>query len=278
MSACNVWCGRDRVHLMTDGAGYRLDTGDVVSIRSKVTELPNSRSAFATLGTVGPHLEWLEKRFARSQSFDELITWAGHHAREGHEMARERITFEDGHVLEFELTFIGWSDDSGQAEAWSLMSHSEPAHDPWENYEPFVPARIFPALLRPGVGSSAEAAVVLGLEKEWRTPDEFYAVDVEQAALALLEAQRALKLPLPNGLEAHQVGGFIELTTASKSGITRQVLKEWPDQVGQLIQPLAMTDARDFSPVIPAHDPLIFNEQSPPSPRPSVGKYSCSIS
>lgn len=64
-------------------------------------------------------------------------------------------------------------------------------------------------------------------------------VDVRAAAIAIIEEQRATPHDVHGLFQAHVVGGFAELTTVSEAGIVREILRRWPDRIGEHIQPFA---------------------------------------
>lgn len=53
----------------------------------------------------------------------------------------------------------------------------------------------------------------------------------------LHEAQRLVVGITSDGQIQYLVGGLAELVTVSAAGITRQLLRRWPDRIGELITP-----------------------------------------
>lgn len=238
MSACNVIQQEHAVHLITDGASYDM-SGRVIRIGSKVVELPDARVAFTSRGTGGTWPLSLVNELAGATSLDEVLDRLPAATRLLHQIFKSMAKRPGNDDLEhFEITLIGWSGVRGQPECWCLGSHEigDPTDDSvaagLDGYEPYKPLEMMILSAAPGVSVSA----VLG--RQIASIEDVYAMDPEIDGLAIIEAQRAARYDVKSvpGLDQiHVVGGFAELTTATHNGISRTILKEWPDRIGHRI-------------------------------------------
>ncbi len=226
MSACSIIHGRDCVHMLTDGASWAGDM-TVDWIGSKVSTLLDGRAAWSARGSglFLDRLDCLQRGFDVAHGFDDLI---------GILPAALQIAFGplDQGCGDGEVTVIGWSESRERAEAWTIATHDEALPADLPGYVPYVAQEIFPAMARPGVDS---LSTTLGLDQQSPTLDEFLALDIEPAAIRLLEAQRRTLIDEPP-IRGYAVGGFGELTTAARDGIERRTIATWPDRVGEVVR------------------------------------------
>ena len=57
-------------------------------------------------------------------------------------------------------------------------------------------------------------------------------LDAERDGLQLMECQRR-----DRSLGHSVVGGFVEQTTITRTGVSSQIVKWWPDEIGRKIEP-----------------------------------------
>jgi hypothetical protein len=139
-------------------------------------------------------------------------------------------------VRHFELTCVGWSDRMARPVA--LMATTFEPKDPadihglsWtDGYRQFHPQAAPLAGLCPVIDSSA------ALGRSMICPEDLETMDLERDGLALIEEQRRVPFNF-EGRAAYLIGGLAELTTATKAGITRKILRQWPDRIGEPIMP-----------------------------------------
>jgi hypothetical protein len=237
MSSIAIMQQRDAVHLVTDAAHYTSD-GLVVQISSKVTELPASNSVFSIRGAgyADRVLGWLLYRFA---SFDDAIE-----ALPGVMSVADSVflTFADSGASpvqrHFVLTIAGWSDrlQCMATVAAATYEHGDPADT--EGWMTGIPGyRQYSPVYMPAMGAMPPVDVAQALGRTLvELEDGIEDIDVAADALAIFEAQRVFPSFGPNSAQ-YVVGGFAELTTVTRDGIARRILKEYPDQVGKFIVP-----------------------------------------
>lgn len=130
-----------------------------------------------------------------------------------------------------------WSDER---QAWTagIASTFQPC-DPEEvqgishldGYEPFMPLLAAAACCLPAV----DGVGILG--RTFNRQDDVDGLDPVREGLMLHEAQRLVVGITSDGQIQYLVGGLAELVTVSAAGITRQLLRRWPDRIGELITP-----------------------------------------
>ena len=235
MSSITIIQQRDAVHFVTDAAHYDLE-GVVVAVESKICELHRSGCVFSTRGS-NWSTQFLEWMLSRCESFDEILR-----VLPGVMSAIDTafLTFASDippRMRHYIITVAGWSEkaqrvttamactyskgDAADTEGWS-------AHDFYGQYTPvYVPAVITipPVALDDALGRAVDD-----------TDDWVQAMDPASDGLAIFEQQRRFISTYADSVR-YIVGGFAELTTVTRTGITRTVLKEYPDRVGELIAP-----------------------------------------
>ncbi len=235
MSSLTIIQQKDAVHLITDAAHYDME-GVVCSIASKVEELPNSGCVFALRGASYATIP-LRFLLSRLRSLDAVTN-----ALPGIISVIDG-TFDDltagqaqPEQRHFEVTVAGWSDRM-QSLVVGIATTYEPSdpNDPLgfsfqPGYETGVPFYAPPAVMIPPV----DFPHAIGREIE--TQEDIDSLDPAVDGLAMFEAQRRYPALFAGDVQ-YLVGGFAELTTVRREGVTRRILKEWPDEVGRPLQP-----------------------------------------
>lgn len=231
MSACSYIYQNDKVHLITDAARYEYD-GTIIEIRSKVVHLRAARAAYAIRGALGTYTETIQQALEQRSSLDEILRDLGQICRVVHRIASmfagEEIIPEQAH---FELSIIGYSDNLGGLGGWTLSTHSEATDCDLPDYAPYKVQEMPACFVRPGIGSITQALGGGPLE----SLDDLCAVDPVTAASSILSEQRAAAYS-GKGLDSVRcVGGFGELTTATKDGTASIEVIRWDDRPGAKI-------------------------------------------
>jgi len=129
-----------------------------------------------------------------------------------------------------EASLVGWSESAAEAQAWFMTSH--PSISGHEHLAPYEMERTTSPRGAPAV-PDVLAAIGLPATPSW---DEVDALDPELAAIGWVTAQRHTT-DAASGWPHHSVGGFVEIATVSSGGLTRRIVKRWPDAIGDKIHP-----------------------------------------
>lgn len=257
MSSIVVIQQTDAIHFITDGASYN-EEGVVLSIGTKVFTLPNAGCAVATRG---PAWAAIPLRIALTQAdcMDEVVDMLPALIRECRnliaEVARRSGRERHGNAAGFEVTVGGWSDRWQRmiaivGSSWEVCDPDDATgHSHMEGYESCVP-------WVPGQGYTAppvDFAKVLG--RVLTTQEDVDAIDPVTDGFALHVEQRT-EGGLFCGRAAYTVGGFAELTTIRRGGMAQVILHEWPDLVGQKIQPAGAAPVEIMQAVLDAVNAL----------------------
>lgn len=240
MSSIIIIHQSDAVHLVTDAASYDRD-GTLMRVASKVRHLPESGCAFTIRGT-SYAFDPMELLLGALPTFDAIMkALPGAIEIVLRTMQADATPFItiDSLMRNFEITVAGWSD---QRQEWCAgVACTHPVADPTDpvglshldGYQPFVPMLAAPMACMPPVDMSAV------LERDLSNKQAVDAVDAAFDGLKLIEAQRLVPCIFDcqgDGVQ-YVVGGFAELTTVSAAGVSTTILREWPDEVGKLIEP-----------------------------------------
>lgn len=222
MTASNVFVQGECAYLLTDGAVYDSE-GVVAAIQCKVAAIPHLRMAVAFSGCVGRAVEACVGFFVRVRTQREAFgglpdiaeqLYAAYQA----DVRREGIE----RTADFQMYVAMHSLDTGEPQAWILSTNRAGFG---ASYEPWSLRRVH-EICAPRVDRQA----VFGRVVDLTDPASF---DPATDGLTLLEAQR--NVVWPNG--RHYIGGKADLTVVSRHGITKHTLREWPDVVGERINP-----------------------------------------
>jgi hypothetical protein len=211
LSAINTLVQSSAVHVYSDAAIYQTD-GTIAGIGPKTRLLPHINAAMAMRGAyLG--LAPIAEELSAAPSFDDL-------------KARIVPTLQAcaeayAHLLnqceagpDFEIVVAGISETAGPS-AYIVASHDRYG-EPWTILD----------LEGLSVTPSNEAVQRRIVEiAEGRAADE---LDPVVDGLAILEAQRALDA-------GAIVGGFAQFSTIDSEGVRSQILRRWPDEIGQKI-------------------------------------------
>lgn len=230
MTAINVFRGRRRVVVMTDGAAYDRD-GVVGGFGLKCAALPHLGAALATRGSMTALPFYAAILGSTFTTFDGLV-------------ARGAGTIEaiyDGRLYDFarsgeseiELILAGWSTARGRAESYAIASTVSEwgiaGAEPFQMQE-LPPATTAPTILEPGFAER------LG----FRSYDDFEWFDPVKHGLLIMEQQRRQRhhcTTAKDGGEHHIVGAFCLSTEIVEGQVLQRVLRRWPDMIGERIQP-----------------------------------------
>lgn len=213
MTAINVFRFTDGIMIWTDGAFYDAD-GVLCFNNDKVRPLPHLRAAVAVRGSglIGPILA--NRLGSGFSTFDnmvaglaETVAWAV--------VAQQHILELCSHGKAFQVIVAGWSEARGEPQTYRV-----------ESAAPDVVHREGPFVFTPG-----NAALDAQLTAEFTDPGQLSGME---GGVRVLEMQRALRIEQVEGHgEVCGVGGFAQLTVITRELIQTQIVKRWPDQVGQ---------------------------------------------
>lgn len=219
MSAINTLVKRDSVHLITDAASYD-SAGNLVAAIPKVALLPHINAAVACRGPRASVPLFADLLSAAASTYDELKAHAPTFLRELRPMLDATFAHcEFGAV--FDVVIAGISESAGP-DAYLICSHERYGVQPWTVVQ-FAGLAMMPA-------DAATQELVLA-----SIPDDVELVDPERDGRIILEAQRAFPMDHGGGRVFTGVGGFGQLTSITRDGISTRVIHRWPDEVGQPI-------------------------------------------
>lgn len=236
MSSMIILQQSDAVHLITDGAHYERD-GTLRQIGSKVRELPRSNSVFALRGA--SIFNAIEPFLAPLETFDQVAATVPS-VLESISNLKTLLTPGAPYVERcVEMVLAGWSDER---QAWLVgLATTLPAGDPEDRVGlSHLPGYVqFQPFMAPPLSCAPPIDIDAAVGRSITTRAEIDALDPGRVGLAIIEAQRLTPCDLSDEGDGVQyiVGAFAELTTVSRAGIKRQILREWPDEIGHRIQP-----------------------------------------
>lgn len=225
MSTINTIITPSKVYMMTDAATYDARTGILKSIAPKAFRIGNINAAFSSRGTDVLNI-LLEKYFDAlpAKSYDDLRR--NYINKAADEIDAIVNAYMGGRG--YEVVIAGWSDerDAGEVLAWQTTGK-------WDHLPVGKIGVYFDGILTCGT----EPEKFEGIEKA----EDF--CPVKHGIPAIEHARRMsddLSLgELPEPVIGHGIGGYIQLTTVTRRGVTREKIHEWPDVVGERIDPFA---------------------------------------
>lgn len=219
MTAINTIIQRDAVRIVSDAASYAAD-GNLVAVAPKVALLPHLNAAIACRG---PHISvplFADLLGAVASTYDDLKAKAPAFIRDLLPMFEASFS-QCQFGGDFDVVVAGISETTGP-DAWLVCSHTR------YSVEPFSLVQLAGLTLLPGdpaIHEAVRAAV----------PHDVEAFDIERDGLAVLEAQRAHAVEHAGGRWLTGVGGFAQVTSITREGISTRVIHRWYDEVGQPI-------------------------------------------
>jgi len=235
MAAINVIRQKEAVHIISDGA-FCDNTGIVYEIGPSAFALPHLPAALAVRGS-SHFMPFLVHRLSREcRSFDDLLAKVARAALEVHTSFPMTFGTLDYGTMQpdFDLVAVGWSKTRKAPASYLISSHDRVvAHgltsNAWQLLE-LPEVLIAPPIAERQITTSG-----------WKVPYSVEAFRPDIDGVALLKAQRLSRRELDERSGArgqiHVVGGFIQVTTVSASGVNSNVLHWWPDEVGRIIEP-----------------------------------------
>lgn len=222
VTAINLVVQRDRAHLLTDGAQYD-HAGRVRTLCSKTLIAEEIRLAVAPSGRLNSVelRDGLVAAGANSQA-EVMAALPRIVATVRAKNAADLPAHEGGGDNDAQLFVVLWSDARDEPQGWMLSTNCLPH---WGPYRPLTWVAVDAM-----IGTLEPADQALGRAVTLADPSSF---DAARDGLTILEHQR--RTPWPDGI--HYVGGHAELVTVTRDGVEQRRLREWPDTVGQLIQP-----------------------------------------
>jgi hypothetical protein len=225
MTAANLIVRERAAYVVTDTAVYRPD-GVLLEFASKVFTSPRLRIAITGCGVTWGSKKavidsWMgamvdEDRAVEAMPALTMTLWADLKA----ELRSRGVTVDPNAwppLNYFELIVAVWSERRQRAEGYAVASRG---------------ATFYPDI-------KVESGRVYQLAQRIQPPAElgddpslFDEDHAERDGLALLEEQRRY---VDGG--RYLVGGTAHLTTVSEAGVSRTVLREWPDEIGRRIDP-----------------------------------------
>lgn len=225
MSMFYSLCMHDRIELLTDGA-YYLDDGTLIDIATKVR--PSISKPFCATGRgateVTKNFTLMATLIAdRAQTVDEAINdLASAVARLG-----EKKEDVQNHA---EILISCISESLGPTNLYWCSG------DFYGHLEPWVLHNVGHEIGGGGIVSD-EALSFAGITPERMAIEGFAPLCAEVFELARREkGSNPMK---PGNPPLYGIGGFIEHTVVTASGVTTTKIKEWPDEIGKPIDPFA---------------------------------------
>lgn len=217
MSAFYAVAWPDRAELITDGAIY-ADDGTLLDIRSKVWASPTMPLAVTGRGNIGAvdamtaMIRVISARRSVDLVLDSVATMLDRH---------------QGKELEpFEIVVAAVSEQHGPAIYYFANVDAYGSFEPWTLYGPL------PELGGGSPLSDHDQALLADLYGEDGT--------LRNAAVPLMEAMRRQAGPNPVKPllpDLYGIGGLVDFTTVSVAGAETVRLHEWPDVIGEKIDP-----------------------------------------
>ena len=227
MSALVMVCKSDRVELLSDAALYDPITGAVGAIHSKLAPLPELNCVMSGRGPIP--VMWITAYVAglSSTTFDDVV--ANFDA-----IRAEVAAYNNGDIpaeewAQSDIGLIGWSESRDRPEGYMSLGNRVPEIA-------LVTGSLNPCDV--GVFASGSVDVANAFVDSVREyPDGF---DAEIDGVAIMELMRGEALPLSDAQDTffgHCIGGYIELATVTRTGVTVRTIHEWPDEIGKPISP-----------------------------------------
>lgn len=228
----------DAIHVWTDGVGYQGD-GRVSHILRKIHYLDTGAGAVFGRGCWDLFTAVADHANRAGWSFDQTVqNTAGLVPGLVAEIERDVGPFDMA-----EICLAGWSDSRRQLEVWLLPTHD--LHEingiPRGQMSPLPPFYAAPGppedyLAAIGWMPSDPEVYVWDHVRDKMLSDDF---DPRRDGLAFMEGQRLTPTEAGDQGQPGQyvVGGFCLWTEITRNGCRDDLLRIWPDRIGELIRP-----------------------------------------
>jgi hypothetical protein len=247
MTAINALVRREDAHIISDAAGWD-DCGIVREFHSKAWPLPKQLAVVATRGPLMAGLFLAARLDASAQTFDGIVERLAD--------SFEGVCTEWFPNSSVYLHLVGYSTARAAFEFYFISNAQDlREHAEQEGTDRAVTPDAF-TVTKLGIGAHNAPSVDLarGFDPPLRSVSEI--VDVDHYARTVLELQREVKLGRDYGMDhdQHLVGGFGQITSITKAGITSRIICEWPDLIDEPIQPVPIdwNAWRKHKPALPA--------------------------
>jgi len=215
MTAVNIFCRPEAAYVLTDGAATAPD-GTVVQLVQKVIILGHLNAVVASRGHLSVLFALLPTALTSAGSFDELAALFPE-AIGGLAASAEEALKASPHPW-IETYLCGWSEGRNAAVTWYAGNSHKRTTDYFGDLECWSTTGPITSPLGPNARDRLAAA---GLD-----PKDG-AFDPVTQGFALMDAQRAD----PDAA----VGGFCQLTTITRDGVSSRVIGRWTEQPGGMI-------------------------------------------
>lgn len=218
MTAINVITHADAIHLLTDGEIFSLE-GPKANV-GKVHLLPHINAAISLNGPALA-LGIMATQMSQAATFDEMKPLVAPTLQAVIKHFSGVWWDLEGQETQMSVVVAGWSESSGQPEAYVVANHGE-----YAGCQPFEMTRLGDLSVSP---NDPEAMERFWKEAFARNPAIETPADldpVEDGGL-LVETQRTAKLGIGMHPNATGVGGFAQLTTIRKGEISTRIIRDW---------------------------------------------------
>jgi hypothetical protein len=231
MSAINVIRQNNSVHVLTDAAAYD-ERGTIIAIAPKVWQMPHLNCLFAVRGPKLAAPLVVDAIGGIHTSYDELRDNIAEDLRRA-VAAFEPIFAQCGFGADLDLVIAGISESRGP-DSYLIATHRR------YGTEPFKVAQMGPLAAAP-----ADPAIqkrLLSVLPAGATADS---LDPATDGLRILQVQRDAVVSVGKSAKAMKVvGGFAQLSSVTRDGISTRVLHRWPDCImGQPVDGGSLWDA-----------------------------------
>lgn len=232
MTAIILVRAEDSVIIYSDGAAYDHDQV-MGQVHAKVDCLPHLPAIIGRRGSAGIDLALSIAVRGKYETFDQMVAGI---EEDIPEMAE--IQFYHAGVVNMGLYIGGFSAERDRWETYWIAANGPYPDELTEHSLKLEPAGWLVA--QPDL-TEEQWSDILPVGENLSVTDEHF--------IAMMEAQRRNKYPsgaTADSTEAHVVGAFIQRTILSHRGIDTQIIKRWPDPVGERINPFReIADAPD---------------------------------
>lgn len=225
MTAIFALATSDAAYVLADGAFCSRDDSRLHAIKTKIVAAAVDKSGVLAISGPGSLYARLEDRCRSFATFDDVVG--------GLETEVITISKAIGNIGFFSIRVVGWSKARGKAEVHKISGGS------WDG----APAKI-PVLIETS-GLSVSAPQELPPINE--TLRQFHQLHRLGCAPPFSAARHALPFfvaarSLPSALNGKfVVGGHVEQAVITAAGTFRRIICEWPDRIGEPIDPCRQT-------------------------------------